>query len=85
MAEPVNARVADIYEASSKLSRYAFEPYWPEKKLKICVTGAGGFIARWDAANRADCGAAAAQVSAVHRRTFDRPSLLQSPGQAAKV
>ncbi|EFN58708.1 hypothetical protein CHLNCDRAFT_140350 [Chlorella variabilis] len=45
MAEPVNARVADIYEASSKLSRYAFEPYWPEKKLKICVTGAGGFIA----------------------------------------
>ncbi|CAM6097523.1 unnamed protein product [Calypogeia fissa] len=21
------------------------EPYWPEKKLKICVTGAGGFIA----------------------------------------
>jgi len=24
---------------------YGSEPYWPEKKLKICVTGAGGFIA----------------------------------------
>ena len=24
---------------------YGTEPYWPEKKLKICVTGAGGFIA----------------------------------------
>ena len=23
---------------------YGTEPYWPEKKLKICVTGAGGFI-----------------------------------------
>lgn len=21
--------------------------YWPEKKLKICITGAGGFIARY--------------------------------------
>jgi len=27
------------------LAKYPFEPYWPEKKLKICVTGAGGFIA----------------------------------------
>jgi len=24
---------------------FGSEPYWPEKKLKICVTGAGGFIA----------------------------------------
>ena len=24
---------------------YGSEPYWPEKKLKICVTGAGGFFA----------------------------------------
>jgi len=24
---------------------YGTEPYWPEKKLKICITGAGGFIA----------------------------------------
>lgn len=33
------------YCESSKLAKYPFEPYWPEKKLKICVTGAGGFIA----------------------------------------
>jgi GDP-D-mannose 3',5'-epimerase len=39
--------VASIYEASSKLAKYPFEPYWPEKKLKICITGAGGFIARY--------------------------------------
>mmetsp|Transcript_2550 Transcript_2550/g.5100 ORF Transcript_2550/g.5100 Transcript_2550/m.5100 type:complete len:375 (-) Transcript_2550:404-1528(-) len=26
-------------------SEYGTEPYWPEAKLKICVTGAGGFIA----------------------------------------
>ena len=35
---------ADYYE-SSKLAKYPFEPYWPEGKLKICVTGSGGFIA----------------------------------------
>jgi len=23
---------------------YGTEPYWPQEKLKICVTGAGGFI-----------------------------------------
>ena len=23
---------------------YGSEPYWPHEKLKICVTGAGGFI-----------------------------------------
>jgi GDP-D-mannose 3',5'-epimerase len=33
------------YAGVSKLAKYPFEPYWPEKKLKICVTGAGGFIA----------------------------------------
>lgn len=33
------------YYESSKLAKYPFEPYWPEAKLKICVTGAGGFIA----------------------------------------
>ena len=42
----VNKRVADVYQASSKLAKFPFEPYWPEKKLKICITGAGGFIAR---------------------------------------
>mmetsp|Transcript_26501 Transcript_26501/g.57611 ORF Transcript_26501/g.57611 Transcript_26501/m.57611 type:complete len:375 (-) Transcript_26501:270-1394(-) len=26
-------------------SLYGAEPYWPEGKLKICVTGSGGFIA----------------------------------------
>ena len=40
-----NQRVAgDFYEVS-KLAKYPFEPYWPEGKLRICVTGAGGFIA----------------------------------------
>ena len=24
---------------------YGAEPYWPDKKLRICITGAGGFIA----------------------------------------
>jgi len=38
--------VAEIYQASSKLAKYPFEPYWPQEKLKICITGAGGFIAR---------------------------------------
>mmetsp|Transcript_21564 Transcript_21564/g.36732 ORF Transcript_21564/g.36732 Transcript_21564/m.36732 type:complete len:412 (-) Transcript_21564:554-1789(-) len=35
----------DCYVASSSLAQYAFEPYWPAGKLKICITGAGGFIA----------------------------------------
>lgn len=33
--------VQNIYE-SSKLAKYEFQPYWPEKKLRVCVTGAGG-------------------------------------------
>ena len=41
-----NTTVSKIYEASSKLAKFPFEPYWTEAKLKICVTGAGGFIAR---------------------------------------
>jgi GDP-D-mannose 3',5'-epimerase len=41
-----HTKVSEIYTASSKLARHPFEPYWPEKKLRICVTGAGGFIAR---------------------------------------
>jgi hypothetical protein len=28
----------------SRLAKFPFEPYWPERTLKICVTGAGGFI-----------------------------------------
>ena len=43
-----NQTVSDIYQASSKLAKFPFEPYWPQKKLKICITGAGGFIARYD-------------------------------------
>jgi len=38
-------KVAKEYYTSSQLSKYAFEPYWPEKSLMICITGAGGFIA----------------------------------------
>ena len=38
-------KVAKEFYEVSKLSKYEFEPYWPDKKLKICVTGAGGFIA----------------------------------------
>ncbi|KXZ42645.1 hypothetical protein GPECTOR_128g548 [Gonium pectorale] len=37
--------VHEDYATVSQLAKYPFEPYWPEKKLKICVTGAGGFIA----------------------------------------
>ncbi|KAG2486870.1 hypothetical protein HYH03_014464 [Edaphochlamys debaryana] len=29
----------------SRLAKYPFEAYWPEAKLRICITGAGGFIA----------------------------------------
>ncbi|GIL74086.1 hypothetical protein Vretimale_4953 [Volvox reticuliferus] len=38
--------VHEHYASVSKLAKYPFEPYWLEKRqLKICVTGAGGFIA----------------------------------------
>ncbi|WIA33409.1 hypothetical protein OEZ86_006543 [Tetradesmus obliquus] len=37
--------VAEEYAGVSKLAKYPFEPYWPEKKLRVCITGAGGFIA----------------------------------------
>ena len=40
-----NSAVAKVFYEVSKLSKYEFEPYWPEKKLRICVTGAGVFIA----------------------------------------
>lgn len=33
------------YKEISNLAKYPFEPYWPSKKLKVCITGAGGFIA----------------------------------------
>ena len=39
------ARVAEEYYESSSLAKYPFEPYWPARKLRICITGAGGFIA----------------------------------------
>ena len=37
--------VAKEYHAVSDLATYPFEPYWPAEKLRICITGAGGFIA----------------------------------------
>ena len=33
------------YDNLQLRGKYGTEKYWPEKKLKICVTGAGGFIA----------------------------------------
>ena len=30
---------------TSTLARFLFLPYFPDAKLRICVTGAGGFIA----------------------------------------
>jgi NAD dependent epimerase/dehydratase family len=39
-----SAAMREYYE-TSKLAKYPFEPYWPQEKLKICITGAGGFIA----------------------------------------
>ena len=33
------------YDNLQLRGEYGSELYWPEKKLKICVTGAGGFIA----------------------------------------
>ncbi|KAK9825508.1 hypothetical protein WJX74_002525 [Apatococcus lobatus] len=38
-------KVAKEFYETSNLAKYQFQPYWPEKKLRICVTGAGGFIA----------------------------------------
>jgi hypothetical protein len=40
-----SAAASSEYYESSKLAKFAFEEYWPENKLKVCVTGAGGFIA----------------------------------------
>ena len=31
--------VATEYYESSRLAKYPFEPYWPQQKLRICVTG----------------------------------------------
>ena len=36
---------AVCYENLQLCGEFGTEMYWPEKKLKICVTGAGGFIA----------------------------------------
>ena len=38
-------KVASEFYEVSKLAKYPFEPYWPAAKLRICITGAGGFIA----------------------------------------
>ncbi|PSC72835.1 GDP-mannose 3,5-epimerase 2 [Micractinium conductrix] len=41
----LEAKAAAIKGGKRKLASFPFEPYWPEKKLRICITGAGGFIA----------------------------------------
>ena len=41
---PTDVVAKEFYEVS-KLAKFPFEPYWPQEKLRICVTGAGGFIA----------------------------------------
>ena len=38
-------RVHADYAETSSLAAYPFQPYWPQAKLRICITGAGGFIA----------------------------------------
>jgi hypothetical protein len=40
-----NQEVSKEYAEVSKIAKYPFEPYWSEKQLRVCVTGAGGFIA----------------------------------------
>ena len=40
----VSTRTNAAGEKYSLRGIYGSEPYWPEAKLKICVTGAGGFI-----------------------------------------
>ena len=37
--------LAQEFLATSALARYPFQAYWPHEKLKICITGTGGFIA----------------------------------------
>jgi hypothetical protein len=34
-----HTQVHESYSVSSKLAKYPFEPYWPEKTLRICITG----------------------------------------------
>lgn len=65
-----NTKVAEIYEASSKLAKFPFEPYWPEKKLRICVTGAGGFIARCDGIRAVTWAGEQARIKAAGRRKW---------------
>ena len=33
------------FEASGLWGKFGAQLYWPEKKLRVCITGAGGFIA----------------------------------------
>jgi hypothetical protein len=41
----VDQNIHSDYKEVSNLAKYPFENYWPQKSLKVCVTGAGGFIA----------------------------------------
>ena len=39
---PANGGGGELYDR--QIAKDA-EPYWPQEKLRICITGAGGFIA----------------------------------------
>lgn len=39
MASDLEKKVANELSTVSKMSKYDFEPYWPAKKLRICITG----------------------------------------------
>ena len=43
--QPTSGRGNAAGEKYALRGIYGSEPYWPEAKLKICITGAGGFIA----------------------------------------
>ena len=39
MASDLEQKVANELSTVEKMSKYDFEPYWPAKKLRICITG----------------------------------------------
>ena len=39
MASDLEKKVANELSTVEKMSKYDFEPYWPAKKLRICITG----------------------------------------------
>ena len=61
-------------------SLYSSEEYWPSAKLRICVTGAGGFIVR---AQRAE--PAAPPTCRLGRRRLHREGPLAVPSGAGRL